>query len=85
MVWGHSALSSMYKPLNGGDVNDSNILPSGLTQDQVNQILPGAGNHLTDDLFSDQEVFNVLLVGADDDGNIDTMMLISIENKHQML
>lgn len=85
MVWGHSALSSMYKPLNGGDVNDSNILPSGLTQDQVNQILPGAGNHLTDDLFSDQEVFNVLLVGADDDGNSDTMMLISIDNKHQKL
>lgn len=85
MVWGHSALNSMYKPLTSGDINDSNILPSGLTQDQVNQILPGAGDNLTNDLFSDQDVYNILLVGSDDDGNSDTMMLISIDNKHQKL
>ena len=85
MVWGHSALSSMYKPLGDGEVNDNNLLPSGLTKDEVNEILPGAGDNLTDDLISDKDVYNILLVGADDDGNSDTMMLISIDNKHQKL
>ena len=79
MVWGHSALNSMYKPLSDSEVNDNNLLPSGLTKDQVNEILPGAGDNLTDDLLSDKDVYNILLVGADDDGNSDTMMLISID------
>ena len=56
-----------------------------MTKDEVNEILPGAGDNLTDDLISDKDVYNILLVGADDDGNSDTMMLISIDNKHQKL
>lgn len=85
VLYVHGMMTGMYQSASSPESIDlEKLLPSGVTMSEVNDSnfkIPD----ITDDLHSDENVTNILLVGADSDTNSDTMMLLSIDNVHQKL
>lgn len=77
ILYTNNLLMGSYKPLDPNESIDFS-LPSADAEDLAN--LPSVPEVTA--LNSDREVLNVLLIGADDNGNSDTMMLLSLDNRH---
>lgn len=78
ILYTNNLLAGSYKPLDPNDSRDFS-LPSA-DQGELDK-LPSVAE-ITDALHKDDQVLNVLLIGSDDNSNSDTMMLLSLDNKH---
>ena len=79
LLYMYSMVSSTYHPRSGNiDINYSAL-------ESVNGGTVQQSGDTTDTLMQDKSVLNILLMGEDNDGNSDSMMLVSIDQTHQKL
>lgn len=89
MIFAHSTLSSMYNSLADDKVNLDALTPSSSFDASKNTSLPDV--EITGNLVKDPMVLNIAIFGSDvrpdydDYGNSDTIMMVSIDNRHDKL
>jgi LCP family protein required for cell wall assembly len=93
MVYAHSFwMGGMYNDLSGDEIDSNAVLTTSDDVEGTASDVTSVGNvNTADSLIRDDSVLNILLFGADvrpgknGYGNSDTMILLSIDNKHQKL
>ncbi|MDO4731413.1 MAG: LCP family protein [Clostridia bacterium] len=84
-IYAHDLMSSMFEKNNSVSIN-FNALPSVASEDVKMQ-----NAQITDHLIKDPMILNIALFGSDvrpgegDAGNSDTILLVSIDNRHQKI